>query len=212
MPTITAASAAEAVPPPLAGAAFDVVALAASAGGVRALLTVVAGLPAGLPAAIVLVQHLDPKHRSLLAEVLGRHARLPVCTALAGSVLQPGALVVAPPDRHLLVEAGLVVRLTDTALVSYVRPSADLLFESVAAACAGRAVAVVLTGSGHDGTAGVRAIKKAGGVVIVQDPASAEFPSMPRAAIASGCVDYVLALEQIASKIVHLVQPGGEHG
>jgi two-component system chemotaxis response regulator CheB len=187
------------------------VALAASAGGVRALLTVGAGLPPSLPAAVVLVQHLAPKHRSMLAEILNRNTQMPVTEAQAGAVLQPGTLIVAPPDRHLLVEPGLVVRLTHTVQVSYVRPAADLLFASVAAVCAGRALAVVLTGSGRDGAAGVRAIKQAGGVVIVQDPASAQFPSMPLSAIETGCVDYVLALDLIAPAIVRLVQPRGVH-
>jgi two-component system chemotaxis response regulator CheB len=193
---------------PFVGAAFDVVAVASSAGGVRALLEVVAGLPLGFPAAIIVLQHLDPHHRSMLAEILGRHARLPVTEARAGEVLRPGALVVAPPDRHLVVETGLVLRLTETGLVSFVRPAADVLFESVAAVCARRALAVVLTGSGRDGTAGVRAIKDHGGTVLVQDPASAEFPSMPLAAIQAGCVDKVLALDQITPEIVRLVQTG----
>jgi two-component system chemotaxis response regulator CheB len=202
-PTVLAATDADPmVADSFAGSAFDVVALAASAGGVRALLTLVASLPAGLPAALVLVQHLDPKHRS---------PRLPVGEATDGQVLRAGALVIAPPDRHLLVQAGLVLRLTSTSLVSCVRPAADVLFASVAAVCARRALAVVLTGSGHDGTAGVRAIKQAGGWVIIQDPASAEFPSMPLAALRTGCVDRVLPLAQIGHEIVRLVQPGGAH-
>ena len=114
----------------------------------------------------------------------------------------------APPDRHMLIKRKGVLTLTDSELVNFVRPSADLLFESVAAAYGPRALAVVLTGSGRDGALGVTAIKQRGGTVIAQDEASSEFFGMPSAAIKTGAVDHVLPLEDIAPRLVMLMTAG----
>ncbi len=187
------------------GAAFDVVGLAASAGGLTALSTVLGALPAEFPAAIVVVQHLDPRHRSLMAEILNRRTSLKVKQAEEGDQLCPATAYIAPPNRHLLVNRDGTLSLTQSELVHFVRPSADLLFESVAASYRDRAVAVVLSGSGSDGSMGVQAIKKMGGTVIAQDEATAEFPGMPSAAIQTRSVDFVLPLAEIASALVALV-------
>ena len=189
----------------LAAPSFDIVALAASAGGLRALTEVLAALPAEFPAPLVVVQHLDPRHRSLMAEILGRRTAIKVVQAEEGQHLKPGIAYVAPPDRHLLVNPGGTLSLTRTQLVHFVRPSADLLFESVAASYGERAIAVVLSGSGSDGAMGVKAIKKMGGTVIVQDQKTAEFFGMPEAAQQTGLVDFVLPLEDIASAVRTLV-------
>ena len=186
-------------------AAFDVVALAASAGGLGALNLVFAELPGDFPAALVVVQHLDPKHRSLMAEILGRRTRLRVKQAAEGDELGPGTVFIAPPDRHLLVNPDGTLSLARTQLVHFVRPSADLLFESVAASYRERALAVVLTGTGIDGTMGVQAIKKMGGTVIAQDEPSSDFFGMPGAAIQTGSVDLILPLTGIAPALVGLV-------
>jgi two-component system chemotaxis response regulator CheB len=186
-------------------AAFDVVALAASAGGLAALNLVFAELPGDFPAALVVVQHLDPRHRSLMAEILGRRTRLRVKQAAEGDELRPGTVFIAPPDRHLLVNPDGTLSLARTQLVHFVRPSADLLFESVAASYRERAVAVVLTGTGIDGTMGVQAIKKMGGTVIAQDEPSSDFFGMPGAAIQTGSVDLILPLTGIAPALVGLV-------
>ncbi len=188
--------------------AFDIVALASSAGGVHALTQVLGGLPAGFPAIVVVVQHLDPRHRSLMPEIFGRRAKLPVFQAADGMDVAPGNVYLAPPDRHLLVNGDGTLSLTQTELVNFVRPSADLLFESVAAAYGGRAIAVVLTGAGKDGSLGVTAIKKRGGTVIVQDEATSEFFGMPGAAIRTGSADFVLSIDEIPGALVTLV--GGE--
>jgi two-component system chemotaxis response regulator CheB len=192
-----------AVPP--SEAAFQIVALAASAGGLKALTEVLRALPAGLPAALVVVQHLDPRHRSLMPDILSRRTALRVRQAEEGDVVKPGSVYIAPPDRHLLVNADGTLSLTRTELVHFVRPSADLLFESVAASYRDRAIAVVLSGTGRDGSLGVKAIKKKGGKVIIEDAATAEFSGMPSAAAQTGSVDFVLPLEQIASALVALV-------
>ncbi len=193
-----------------ANAAYDLVALAASAGGLTALSLVLSNLPAEFPAAVVLVQHLDPRHRSLMAEILGRRTSLQVKQAEEGDRLQPSTVYIAPPDRHLLVNPDGSLSLSQSELVHFVRPSADLLFESVAASYRERAIAVVLTGTGSDGNMGVQAIKKMGGTVIAQDEQSAEFFGMPQAAIQTGSVDFILSLDEIAPALVTLVMKGGE--
>jgi len=113
---------------------------------------------------------------------------------------------VAPPDRHLLVNADGTLSLSKAELVHFLRPSADLLFESVAASFKDRAIAVVLTGTGADGSSGLQAIKKMGGTVVSQDEGTSEFFGMPSAAIQTGQVDFVLPLEEIASALTKLVQ------
>jgi len=194
-----------------ARAAFDVVALAASAGGLTALSQVISSLPADFPATVVVVQHLDPRHRSLMAEILSRRTPLRVKQAEEGDTLRPATVYIAPPNRHLLANPDGTLSLSQSELVHFVRPSADLLFESVAASYKDRAVAVVLTGTGSDGTMGVQAIKKMGGTVIAQDEATSEFFGMPGAAIQTKSVDFVLPLNEIAAALVTLVM-GGEIG
>ena len=133
---------------PLSQESITVVALAASAGGLSALSKVLSALPAHFPAAIVIVQHLDRQHPSHMAEILRRRTALPVKQAAEGDPLQPGAVAIAPPDQHLLVKPDGTLALSHAELVHFLRPSADLLFESVAASYKKRALAVVLTGMG----------------------------------------------------------------
>ncbi len=197
------------LPPPLSGSAFDVVALAASAGGLTAISRILSALPSDFPAAIVIVQHLDPRHRSLMANILSRRTLLRVKQAEEGDRLSPATVYIAPPNRHLLVNPDGTLSLSQSELVHFVRPSADLLFESVAASYKECAIAVVLTGTGSDGVMGVQAIKKMGGTVISQDEESAEFFGMPGAAIQTGAVDFVLSLDEISSALVTLVMKGG---
>ena len=192
------------------GAAFHIVALAASAGGLAALAAVLSGLPDDFPAALVIVQHLDPRHRSLMADILSRRTKLKVKQATEGDRVSPGIVYIAPPDRHLLVNPDGSLSLSQSELVHFVRPSADLLFESVAASYKGRAIAVVLTGTGCDGAMGVQAIKKMGGTVIVQDEKTSEFSGMPSAAIRTGQSDFILPLGEIAAALTTLVMTGGE--
>lgn len=126
-------------------------------------------LPPEFPVPVVIVQHLDPKHSSLMAQILSRRTKLGVKEAENGETIEPGCAYVAPPDRHLLVNRDHTISLTQSELVHFVRPSADLLFESVAAAFGNRAIGVVLTGTGRDGSMGITAVKKMGGTVIAQN-------------------------------------------
>ena len=162
-------------------------------------------LPAQFGAIVVIVQHVDPRHRSLMPQVIGRQSRLPVTHAEDGITLARDHVYLAPPNQHLLINRKGSLTLTDTELVNFVRPSADLLFESVAAAYGERAIAVVLTGTGHDGAMGVTGIKQRGGTVIAQDEASSEFFGMPSAAIVTGAVGFILPLDEIPRKLVALM-------
>jgi len=184
---------------------FEIVAMAASASGLTALSHVLSRLPADFSAALVVVQHLDPRHRSLMAEILDKRTSLEVRQAQEGDLLRSGAVYIAPPDHHLLVNGDGRLSLSRSELVHFVRPSADLLFESVAASYQERAIAVVLTGTGSDGSMGIAAIKKLGGTTIAQDEQNAEYSGMPAAAVATKCVDFILTLDEIAAALITLV-------
>jgi len=187
---------------------YAIIAIAASAGGLMALTEVLAALPGDLPVPVVVVQHLDPRHRSLMAEILDRRTALQVCEAQEGDDLRAGTVYIAPPDHHLLVNGDGTLSLSQSKLVHFVRPSADLLFESMAASYADRAIAVVLTGSGRDGSLGIEGVKKMGGTVIAQEVGSAQFSGMPSAAIETGAVDFVLPLEEIGPALIALLGGG----
>ena len=189
------------------GEPYGIVAIAASAGGIAALGHVLGGLPSGFPVPVVVVQHLDPRHKTVIAEVLGRRAKMPVRLARDGEKADAGTIYVAPPNHHLLVGTDGVLSLSSSELVHFVRPSADLLFESVAGAYGPRAIACVLTGTGSDGAMGASAVKSRGGTVIAEDPELAEFKGMPEAVVASGAVDFILPLDEIAAVIRGLVSP-----
>ncbi|MBH8554716.1 chemotaxis protein CheB [Nostocaceae cyanobacterium CENA357] len=192
-------------PTQFANAAFDIVALAASAGGLNALTEVLSNLPADFTAAIAVVQHLAPQHRSMMADILSRRTALKVKQAQEGDSLAPGTIYIAPPDYHLLVNGDGTLSLSQSELIHFLRPSADLLFESMAGSYKDRAIAVVLTGTGSDGAMGVEAVKKMGGIVITQDETTAEFAGMPIAAFQTGDVDFVLPLQEISKTLVTLV-------
>jgi two-component system, chemotaxis family, protein-glutamate methylesterase/glutaminase len=185
---------------------YGLVALGCSAGGIRALSRLLGELPQDFAVPVVLVQHLDPRHETVIAEVLGRRSRLPVKLAAHEEQAKAGVVYVGPPDRHLLIGAGGTFTLSDSELVHFVRPSVDLLLESAAGAYGASAIGCVLTGSGSDGAMGVSAIKSRGGTVIVQDPETAEFNGMPEAAVETGAVDFVLPLSEIATVICRLVE------
>ena len=181
-----------------------VIAIAASAGGLQAISTLLQALPASLGAAIVIVQHLNPNQRSMMAEILSRHTSLRVKQAEAKEWMERGSVYIAPPDHHLLVNWDGSLALNQAAKVNFLRPSADILFQSVAASYRTRAIAIVLTGTGNDGTLGVKAIKKCGGRVIAQDETTSECFGMPKSAIQTGVVDWILPLEEIAPTLLGL--------
>ena len=193
------------VPPAPPPADFGAVAIAASAGGVQALLVVVEGLPEDFGAAVLVLLHVDQEFHSHLAEILARRAAIPVAQARHGDRLRPRTIVVAPPGAHLVVHPGGGLELEHSPRLHHVRPAADRLFASVAESFGARAAAVVLTGTGCDGALGVVEIKRLGGRVIVQDEATSEYFGMPGAAIGTGDVDHVLALDEIAPRLVEVI-------
>ncbi len=189
-------------------AAFDIIAIASSAGGLKALSSVLSALPGTFQAGIVVVQHIAPRYPSVIASILTRSTSLTVTQACQGDILNAATVYIAPPDQHLLViEDGSLI-LSQSEPVHYVRPSADVLFTSVATVFRERAIAVILTGTGMDGTAGALVIKQKGGLVIAQDKDTSEFFGMPEAAIHAGAVDMVLPLDGIAPTLCKLVTSG----
>jgi two-component system chemotaxis response regulator CheB len=196
-------------PNPDARAPFDVIAIAASFGGLRALSHLLGSLPADFPAPIVVVQHLAPQFSSALAAILDGRTPLCVDWAEQGARLSPGRVYVAPPDQHVLLASPSGLILSRGQKVNWTRPAADVLFKSVASMSKDRAIGVVLTGYGRDGAAGAGAIKRAGGRIIVQDPASCVATPMPAAAIRSRSVDFVLPLERIAPALISLCMVPG---
>ncbi|HEY9669003.1 MAG TPA: chemotaxis protein CheB [Coleofasciculaceae cyanobacterium] len=165
-------------------------------------------LPKDFPAAITVVQHLSPQYRSYMAQKLSQHTAWRVKQATQGEWLRPATVYVCVPDKHLLVNSDGRLCLSDGAKVNFVRPAADKLFESVANTYKTRAIAVVLTGRNNDGAQGVLAIKQQGGIAIAQDEATSECFSMPKNAIDTGKVDFVLPLDAIAPTLVNLLTHG----
>jgi len=184
--------------------------MAASVGGLKALSVILGGLPADFPAAIAIVMHLAPDHKSILAEILNSRTHLAVKQAHTGDILRPAHVFIAPPNHHLLVAQGGRLKLSSSAAekIHHARPSAEPLFASVAEAYQKKAIAVVLTGGDGDGSFGVQIIKEQGGTVIVQDRPTSEDFSMPETSIQTGDVDFILPLNAIASKLIELVGGG----
>ncbi len=193
---------------PAAHISFDLIALAASAGGINALIEVLGGLPNSFPAGIVIVQHLLPTRPTVLPDVLGRRTALSIQQAKEHDCLQPGIAFLAPPDYHLLILPDQTLSLSHSPPQAFVRPSADLLFQTAAECFRERMIGVILSGSGKDGSIGAGAIHRAGGRMIAQDPASTSYTSMPQAAILTGFIDYILPLKAIAPALISLVHTG----
>jgi two-component system chemotaxis response regulator CheB len=166
---------------------------------------VLAALPPEFPAGIVVAQHVSAASAPYVVEHLGGVSKLPVSAAQHGEELLPGRVYVAPADQHLLVTADRRLALTHSAKVKFCRPAAEPLFATVAATYRERALGLVLTGCNTDGALGTQVIRWMGGRVLVQDPSTARATGMPRAALATGAVDFVLPLENIASALVALV-------
>lgn len=170
-----------------------------SAGGTAALKELLPCFPASYPLPIAIVQHLHPTQTNFLVMHFNQYCHLPVTEAEEKEPLRPGVIYFAPPNYHLLIESDRTLALSVDEKVNYSRPSIDVLFESAADVYQAGVIGVVLTGANNDGAAGLRAIKAAGGLAVVQDPATAEVPYMPQAALAATSVDYVLPLADIGA-------------
>jgi len=190
----------------------NIIVIGCSVGGVEALQTLVAGLPAKFPASLFIVLHLAPETTSVLPKILNRAGSLPVSHPHNGEAFRPGHIYVAPPDHHLVIEDGRM-RLTRGPKENRHRPAVDPLFRSAACYYGRRVIGVVLTGALDDGTAGLLNIKRRGGVAVVQDPEEALAEDMPRNAIGSMPVDYVVRMANMPNLLTELAaQQVSENG
>ncbi|MDB4934567.1 MAG: CheB methylesterase [Labilithrix sp.] len=181
----------------------DIIVIGASAGGVEALKTVISRLPATLPAAVLVVLHLPGDAQSALPSILVRSGRLPALHPYADAKLKYGTVYVAPPDHHLTLRDDLV-HLSRGPRINGHRPAVDPLFQTAARAAGPRVIGVVLSGALDDGSAGMLAVKVAGGITVVQDPSEALYDGMPRSVLEQMEVDHVLCARDIASTLVEL--------
>lgn len=183
----------------------DIIVIGASAGGVEALAEMARRMPPDLPAAVFVVLHVPAYGTSVLPGILSRRGPLPAVHPADGDAIQNGRIYVAPPGHHLLVEDGHV-RLTRGPHENGHRPAVDTLFRSAARAYGPRVIGVVLTGTLDDGTAGLQAVKRRGGLAVAQDPEDALFASMPRCAIEAVAVDQIVPLSEIGPTLARLAR------
>jgi two-component system chemotaxis response regulator CheB len=192
--------------------ASDLVVIAGSSGGIDALRTICLALPADFPGTIAIVQHRMAAHGHLLAELMATWTVLPAYDAMDGALLGAGAIYVAPPNRHMTITRARTVALAQGPPIHHLLSSADPLLETAALAFEDRLTAVILTGHDGDGAAGVVAVRRHGGTTIVQDPETAQCGDMPRSAIATGVVDQILPLAEIADALVARVRESMSSG
>ena len=182
----------------------ELVVIAASAGGLSALLEIVAALPADFDTPVAIVLHRTPTPPRLLDALLARRCQLRVGEAATGDAIARRTISIAPPDRHLTVRDDRTFDVEDDRRIEHLRSSANPLFESAAVVFGAAVVGVVLSGTGRNGARGVATIKEHGGTVIVQNHSTSQFFEMPAAAIQTGAVDFVLPATEIADALVVL--------
>lgn len=176
-----------------------------SAGGIHALKTILGGLPPDLAAAILAVIHRAPEASDYLEQSLNETSALQVRQAEDKARIVPGAVYLAPPNYHLMMEDAHTIALSVDPPVNYARPSVDVLFETAADACGAALTGIVLTGANMDGSRGLACIERRGGLALVQAPGTAEVPAMPLAAIQATRNPTILELERIAAFIAHRI-------
>ena len=183
---------------------FPIVGIGASAGGLEALETFFRNMPEIRRAAFVIVSHLEPTHKSMLAELLRRVTKMPVVEAKDRVKVRPGCVYVIPPNRNMVVR-GEALRLSGFDPSRALRLPVDFFFRSLAEERGARAVGIILSGSGTDGTLGVQAIHEAGGICLVQDPSTAAYDGMPRSVVTAGLADYALPAARIPKQLLSLI-------
>lgn len=193
----------------LTAARRQAVVLGASAGGFGALGRLLAALPRGFPLPVLVVQHLHRHQEGVLLHGVADRCRLEVREAAPSMPVEPGTVYFAPPNYHLLVEPTRTLALSVDAKVHHCRPAIDVTLESASAVWGPGLVGVVLTGANRDGSLGLQAVRRRGGLAIVQDPADAEVPFMPAAALEAGPVDHVAPLDGIPALLLAAAGLGG---
>jgi two-component system, chemotaxis family, CheB/CheR fusion protein len=189
--------------PPLHKGSFPVVAIGASAGGLEAYTELFRALPVDAGMAFVVLQHLDPNHPSMLSEIIAKSTKLPVEEVKASQTIQPDHVYVIPPNAFITISAG-VFSLTPRTKELGQHLAVNHFMRSLAGSRGTRAIGVILSGTGSDGTLGLESIKGEGGITFAQTPSSAKYGGMPQSAIDSGCVDFVLPPKEIAEELLRI--------
>jgi two-component system chemotaxis response regulator CheB len=183
---------------------YEAIVIGVSSGGMNAMKVMFSLLPKDFNIPVIIVQHMGANSDSHWIKLLNNNSNLPVKEADEKEKIENGIVYIAPPNYHLLIENDRTFSLAVDERVNYSRPSIDVLFESAAEAYAGQLIGVILTGSNHDGTNGIKRVKECGGMAIIQDPETAESAYMPKSAIAAIKPDYVLSLEAITELLIEL--------
>lgn len=189
---------------------FYVAGIGASAGGLEAITVLISQLPEGLDKlAVVIAQHLSPTYKSRLTELLARETPLQVVEARNQMALAPGSIYITPPDRDIIIRNRTILLQKPSSAVRP-KPSVDMMLDSLASDLKGKAIGIILSGTGSDGATGIRQIKSHGGITLVQDPHSARYDGMPRAAIDTGLVDRVLPPHQLSAALMDFINQSGD--
>jgi two-component system, chemotaxis family, protein-glutamate methylesterase/glutaminase len=186
--------------------AYDAVVIGASAGGLYAMIRILQPLPVDYPLPVIVVQHRSKDERNLLEEVLQQKCTVRIKQADEKELIQAGTVYFAPPDYHLLIENNSTFSLSFDPPVNYSRPSIDVLFETAANVFKENLLGIILTGANADGAKGIKKISLLGGTTIAQRPETADYPEMPRAAIKTGHVQYILEPDAIGNFLLHCMK------
>jgi two-component system CheB/CheR fusion protein len=183
-----------------------IVGVGASAGGLEALVSFFSALPSDSGMAFVVVQHLSPDHKSLMVELLAKHTEMPVQHATDGMLVEPNHIYLIPPSKNITIYHGSLFLADQDRSLGHINFPIDLFFDSLAEDKGEEAIAVVLSGTGSDGTRGVGAVKDKGGLIVVQDPETAQYSGMPRSALRTGLVDRVLAPDAMPEALLQFIR------
>lgn len=184
---------------------YEAIVIGVSSGGLKALKLIFSSLPSDFAIPIIVVQHVGPRSENSWIKLLTDNCNIPVKEADEKEKVRNGIIYIAPSNYHLLIEKDKTFSLTIDERVNFARPSIDVLFESAAEAYREKLIGIILTGANNDGARGVKRIKELGGMVIIQDPETADSPLMPRSAIAAIQPDYIQSLDQIGKQIIKII-------
>jgi len=190
---------------------YEAVVLGVSSGGMTALKFIFSALPAHFRIPIIVVQHISPHSDNEWINLLNNKSNLTIKEADEKEKIESGNVYIAAANYHLLIESDKTFSLTIDERVNFARPSIDVLFESAAEVYKEKLIGIVLTGSNNDGAKGIKRIKELGGMVIIQDPKTAESSTMPASAIAAVQTDYILSLDKIVQLLIKLTQTNSNH-
>ena len=185
---------------------YEAIVMGVSSGGLSALKFIFSRLPKGFDTPIIIVQHINPHSENLWIKLLNDKSNLEIKEADEKESIEPGYVYIAPPNYHLLIERNKTFSLTIDERVNFARPSIDVLFESAADTYTNKLIGVILTGSNNDGTQGIKRIKERGGLVVIQNPETAESAFMPASAMAAVQPDYVLSLGDIVDLLLKITK------